>query len=89
MDDYLTEKEQWERVTRWLRENGLWILAGVAVGALAIFGWQWWNAHIDKVNGEASAKFEHGDAMIDVGLVQRGARWQVLGFFVKSDQLLK
>jgi hypothetical protein len=38
---------------------------------------------------EASAKFEHGDAMIDVGLVQRGGRWQVLGFFVESDQLLK
>jgi predicted negative regulator of RcsB-dependent stress response len=58
LDDYLSEKEQWERVVRWLRENGLWILAGVAVGAIAIFGWQWWNAHIDKVNGEASAKFE-------------------------------
>ena len=58
MDDYLSEKEQWEKVTRWLRENGLWILAGVVVGALAIFGWQWWNAHIDKVNGEASAKYE-------------------------------
>lgn len=38
---------------------------------------------------EASAKFEHGDAMIDVSLVQRGGRWQVLGLFVKSDQLLK
>jgi predicted negative regulator of RcsB-dependent stress response len=58
LDDYLSEKEQWERVTRWLRENGLWILAGVVVGALAIFGWQWWNAHIDKVNGEASAKYD-------------------------------
>lgn len=38
---------------------------------------------------ETSAKFEHGDAVIDVGLVQRGGRWQILGFFVKSEQLLK
>ena len=65
MDDYLSEKEQWERVLRWLRENGLWILAGVVVGAVAIFGWQWWNAHIDKVNGEASAKYEQ--LQLDLG----------------------
>lgn len=38
---------------------------------------------------EATAKFEHGDAVIDVGLVQRDDRWQVIGFFVKSDQLLR
>ena len=65
MDEYLSEKEQWEQVTRWLRENGLWILAGVAVGAIAIFGWQWWNAHIDKVDGEASAKYEQ--LQLDLG----------------------
>jgi predicted negative regulator of RcsB-dependent stress response len=65
LDDYLSEKEQWERVTRWLRENGMWILAGVVVGALAIFGWQWWNTHIDKVNGEASTKYEQ--LQLDLG----------------------
>jgi predicted negative regulator of RcsB-dependent stress response len=58
LEDYLSEKEQWERVTGWLRENGVWIVAGVVVGALGIFGWQWWDTHLDKVNGEASAKYE-------------------------------
>lgn len=58
MDEYLSEQEQWEAVKRWLRDNGLWIVAGVIVGAAAIGGWQWWNAHIDKVNAEASAKYE-------------------------------
>lgn len=58
MDDYLSEQEQWEAVKRWLRDNGPWIVAGVVVGAAAIGGWQWRNAHIDKVNGEASAKYE-------------------------------
>lgn len=58
MDDYLSEKEQWERVVAWVRENGLWIVAGVVVGALGIGGWQWWNAHVDQVNSEASAKYE-------------------------------
>ena len=58
MEDYLSEKEQWEAVKTWFRENGLWIVAGVAVGAAGIGGWQWWNAHIDKVNGDASGKYE-------------------------------
>jgi predicted negative regulator of RcsB-dependent stress response len=58
LDEYLSEQEQWEAVKRWLRENGAWIVAGVAVGGLAIGGWQWRNAHIDKVNAEASGKYE-------------------------------
>jgi predicted negative regulator of RcsB-dependent stress response len=58
LDEYLSEQEQWEAVKRWIRDNGLWIVAGVAVGAAAIGGWQWRNAHIDKVNAEASAKYE-------------------------------
>jgi predicted negative regulator of RcsB-dependent stress response len=58
LDDYLSEQEQWEAVKRWLRENGAWIVAGIAVGGLAIGGWQWRNAHIDKVNAQASAKYE-------------------------------
>jgi predicted negative regulator of RcsB-dependent stress response len=58
LEDYLSEKEQWERVTGWLRENGVWIVAGVVVGALGIAGWQWWNAHVDQVDGEASTKYE-------------------------------
>jgi len=58
LDEYLTEKEQWDRVTAWLRENGLWIVAGVIVGALGIGGWQWWQAHVDKVDADASEKYE-------------------------------
>jgi predicted negative regulator of RcsB-dependent stress response len=58
LDDYLSEKEQWEAVKRWIRENGLWIVAGVAVGALGIGGWQWRNAHVDGVNAQASGKYE-------------------------------
>src|SRR3569833_3412544 len=58
LEDYLSEKEQWEAVKTWFRENGLWIVAGVVVGGAGIAGYQWWNGHIDKVNGEASAKYE-------------------------------
>jgi predicted negative regulator of RcsB-dependent stress response len=58
LDEYLSEKEQWEALKRWLSENGAWIVAGVAVGALAIGGWQWRKGHIDKVSAEASGKYE-------------------------------
>ncbi|HEY0340328.1 MAG TPA: tetratricopeptide repeat protein [Steroidobacteraceae bacterium] len=58
MEDYLSEKEQWERVTAWLRENGAWIVGGVVLGALGIAGWQWWETHVDSVSAQASAKYE-------------------------------
>jgi predicted negative regulator of RcsB-dependent stress response len=77
LDDYLSEKEQWETIKRWIRENGLWIVAGIAVGALAIGGWQWWEAHIDKVNGDASAKFEQMES--DLGRGDRTGALLLLG----------
>ncbi len=77
MDDYLSEKEQWEAIRTWLRENGLWIIAGVAVGAAGIFGWQWWKGHLDKVSTEASARYEK--MMADFGRGDRTAALTVLG----------
>ena len=40
-DDY----EQSERVQKWLRQNGLSIIVGIAIGLVVIFGWQQWRAH--------------------------------------------
>ncbi len=77
MDDYLSEKEQWEAVKRWLRENGAWIVAGVAVGGLAIWGWQWRNAHIDQVNSQASAKYEQ--MLADFGRNDQSSALAILG----------
>lgn len=58
MDDYLSEKEQWEAVKRWIRENGLWIVAGVAVGAMSLGGWRLWQDHSDNQAREASEKYQ-------------------------------
>lgn len=45
MDDYLlSEREQWDALKRWLRENGPAILAGVAIAALGLGGYRWWQA---------------------------------------------
>jgi predicted negative regulator of RcsB-dependent stress response len=58
VEEYLSEKEQWEAIKSWFRENGLWIVAGIAVGAAGIGGWRWWDAHVDQVGMEASGKYE-------------------------------
>jgi len=81
VDDYLSEKEQWEAVKSWLRENGLWIIAGIALGAVGLSGWRWWEAHADRVAVEASGQyeqllnaFERGDraqALVLLGRLQR------------------
>lgn len=58
MDDYLSEKEQWEAIKDWLRENGLWIVAGVVVGAAVLGGYRWYQGHVDQVSVQASLKYE-------------------------------
>jgi predicted negative regulator of RcsB-dependent stress response len=57
VEEYLSEKEQWEQIKAWLRDNGLWIIAGIAVGAAALGGWRWYQDHVDSVGAQASAKY--------------------------------
>ncbi len=57
MDDYLSEKEQWEQIKAWVRENGLWIVAGVLVGAGILGGWRWYQDHVDSQGAQANAKY--------------------------------
>ena len=59
MDEYLSEKEQWEWLKGWVRSNGLWIIAGVAVGAGILFGMRWWEARTDRIALEAGAKYQN------------------------------
>ncbi|MDB6100965.1 MAG: hypothetical protein JWO52_964 [Gammaproteobacteria bacterium] len=68
MEEYLSEREQWEQIRAWLRDNGPWIIAGIAVGAAALGGWRWYQDHVDSVGAQAGAKytqvvdaFGHGD----------------------------
>jgi predicted negative regulator of RcsB-dependent stress response len=58
VEDYLSENEKWEAVKQWLRENGLSIVAGVAVGAAGLGGWKWWQAREERLALEASSRYE-------------------------------
>lgn len=53
-DDY----EQSELVQKWLRENGVSIIAGVLIGLVGIFGWQQWRNHQVRNENVASQLYE-------------------------------
>ena len=54
MDDYLSDKEQVERLRQWWRENGWFLIGGVALGGLAILGYNQYFAYQDR-QGEGAA----------------------------------
>jgi predicted negative regulator of RcsB-dependent stress response len=58
VEDYLNEKEQWERVLAWLREQGPWMLAGVAVAVGVFGGWRYWQNRIQQRNLAAATRYE-------------------------------
>jgi predicted negative regulator of RcsB-dependent stress response len=57
VEEYLSEREQWDQIKAWLRDNGLWIIAGVVVGAVGLAGWHWYQDHVDSIGAEASTKY--------------------------------
>lgn len=54
---YETDDEKVEAIKRWWKENGVAIVAGIAIGLGAIVGWRMWGDYRDSVSGEASAVF--------------------------------
>lgn len=46
--------EQSELVQKWLRENGISIIVGIAIGLVGIFGWQQWRNHQARNEDQAS-----------------------------------
>jgi predicted negative regulator of RcsB-dependent stress response len=68
VEDYLSEKEQWEWLKSQVRENGPAVILAIALTAAAVFGWRWWQGHVDAARLAAGDKylqmaqaFEHGD----------------------------
>jgi predicted negative regulator of RcsB-dependent stress response len=81
VEEYLNEKEQWERVLAWLREQGPWILAGVGV-ALAVYGgWHYWQDRTQQRNLAAAARYDQ--------VIEAFGRNDVNGGFRLADELVK
>jgi predicted negative regulator of RcsB-dependent stress response len=58
VEDYLNEKEQWERLMAGLREQAPWMLAGVAVVAAAFGGWHYWQLRTENRALEAAVRYQ-------------------------------
>jgi predicted negative regulator of RcsB-dependent stress response len=65
VDDYLSDKEQVERLRQWWRENGWFLLGGVALGLLALYGYRQYFAFQDRENEQAAAMYETIRAEVD------------------------
>ena len=79
MDEYLSEKEQWERVLQWLREQGPWVLVSIAVVMAGYYGWNYWHGHVEQRYVMAATRYQavlqafrgpdgKGDPDLDTGL---------------------
>jgi predicted negative regulator of RcsB-dependent stress response len=57
-EDYLTDDEQLEHVKRVVAENWLWVAGGVVLGAALIFGYRYYESHVNDRALRAAAQFE-------------------------------
>ena len=73
MEDYLSEKEQWEWVKAQVRENGPAVILAVVVVLAGLAGWRWWQEHQDAARLEAGSRY-----MQMVQALEQGDRTQAL-----------
>jgi predicted negative regulator of RcsB-dependent stress response len=73
VEDYLSDKEQWEWIKTQVRENGPAVILAVALAVAAVFGWRWWQSHQDVARLAANDKY-----MQMVHALEQGNRSQAL-----------
>ena len=56
-EEYLTDDEQLEAIKRGIAENGVWVVGGIVLGAVLLFGWRYYHAHQDETAVQAAARF--------------------------------
>jgi predicted negative regulator of RcsB-dependent stress response len=57
VDEYLSEREQADQLRRWLRENWIWLVAGVVLTLAAYYGYRWWDAREAARSAAAGERF--------------------------------
>jgi len=81
VEDYLSEKEQWEWVKAQVRENGPAVMLAVVLVFASLAGWRWWQKHQDAARIEASGRYmsmvqalergDHSQAFVLLGELER------------------
>lgn len=58
MAELRTEEEQLEAIKRWWKDNGTSLIAGVAIAAAGVFGWNAWQNYQDNRAEAASVRYQ-------------------------------
>jgi predicted negative regulator of RcsB-dependent stress response len=58
VDEYLSDREQAERLKKWWLENYRSILAGIIIALLIIGGWRYWQRRVQTRSAAASALYD-------------------------------
>ena len=87
----LSEKEQLEEMRAWWSENGRFVITGVVLGVVIIFGWNQWRSSIQTSRIEASNLFEEvmsavGDGDTDIAEAAAGSIYDNYEQTVYPDQ---
>jgi predicted negative regulator of RcsB-dependent stress response len=64
-EDLLTDDEQWEAIKHWTKENGPWLLGGVALGGMLLFGYRFYESHRMAQQVNAAGQFDVMTAAMD------------------------
>jgi predicted negative regulator of RcsB-dependent stress response len=91
VDEFLNERDQWERVLKWLREQGPWALVSVAVVAAGYSGWHYWRARVEQRYVSAASRYEaileaFARSDFDAGLAQADGLVRDFPSSVYADQ---
>ena len=77
VDEYLSEREQAEQLRRWLRENWIWLVAGVVLTVGGYYGYRWWESRQATRAVDAGQRFA---AMLDaIGANRRDEGLRIAG----------
>ena len=67
------DEQQAEAVKKWFLENWLALVAGLAIGLGAIFGWQGWQSMKQEKSTEASRMYEEARQALDSGDIEEAS----------------
>ena len=67
MDELLSEREQIEKIRLWWKENGAFVIVGLALGIGGIAGWNYWQAYKLEQAEKAGAAYAAMSVAVERG----------------------